>query len=854
MKQNDHSPQKANQQLESEGKSFLKPPSFALSAAPAEAPEDGGAAQFKKNDALGGGADAPEENATQFKKGDGADAHEENTAQFQKGNGAAGAAAGSGDLPSELRSQMESSLGANFGDVKINANSNKASEMGALAYAQGNEVHFAPGQFNPATQAGQELIGHELAHVVQQREGRVQATGQEGGMAVNTDHRLEAEADQLGAKAAAQMKSADSGQQAEVGSFGGGSIMQKAEDPTKPQFEAYKGASVNQPGRVSAPAAQYQTAKSTGVNVRSKPDHTLPAIGKLYYNDAVQVIAEDNCGGYYFVVGGGVTGWINKSYVAMGMPDFMADLHHITESNLTTILKQHYVDSGKWSLGTGNDYTTLAAAVLAANAGRAGVSVDWKKAQAWKDNNKARAFVDPWMADNFAIYDASKVVKGTNIWLPPAGYIKLLQESGVVGARPEALNEAVAIGKSLTGFSIGVQAGIYGDLWGMLTGLWDMGKGIVDAIKGILDGSLFSSIKDIYDKVKDMSKETALEMAMSVINMGKSAIGDFMASWNSGDEYKKWFFRGKIVGTIVTEIVLAIVTVGESVAVQLVSKLGKYFPKLAGVATKILKVADKLTPGGGKKKPQGNGAEVPNRDKTPDGEGDNDKDALDWKIRLGIATALTEQHDAIDTPVDVLLGILGGVAKTSEAVSGYRKEALPEPGHYRIVQFTKKPETVDRDYSGKDENGPFAGQNRVFGPDRERVPYGFKSFEDFQAFVSRLRRSLPEGTRISFQGSSASGRSFMSGKPFDVGRISDFDIALSSDDLYLRALELDLKSFGLKEKGGGRIGPLNDEIIEALGLKEARSELSKTAGRDVNFMLYENPEVMYSRGDLIEIF
>jgi hypothetical protein len=91
-------------------------------------------------------------------------------------------------------------------------------------------------------------------------------------------------------------------------------------------------------------------------------------------------------------------------------------------------------------------------------------------------------------------------------------------------------------------------------------------------------------------------------------------------------------------------------------------------------------------------------------DKTPDRDGDNDKDALDWKIRLGIATALTEQHDAIDTPVDVLLGILGGVAKTSEAVSGYRKEALPEPGHYRIVQFTKKkPETVDRDYSGKDE-------------------------------------------------------------------------------------------------------------------------------------------------------
>ncbi len=684
MKQNEHGPDKASKQLESEGNNFLKPPAFAITAAPPDAPEEGGAAQFKK------------------------------------GDGDAGAAMGGGDLPGDLRSQMEGSLGANFGDVKVNANSSKADEMGALAYAQGNEIHFAPGQFDPKSQAGQELIGHELAHVVQQREGRVQATGQEGGMAVNTDHALEAEADKMGSEAAAQMKTADGGEkQATVGNFGGPSIVQKAEDPTKPQLEAYKGPSVNQPGRVSAPAAQYQAAKTTGVNVRSKPDPTLPAIGKLYYNDAVHVIAEDNCNGHYFVVGGGVTGWINKSYVAMGMPDYMADIHHITEPDLTTILKQHYVDTGKWSLKTGNDYTTLAAAVLAANAGRSGISVDWEKAQQWKDDNKLRNFADPWMADNFALYAASKVVIGSNIWLPPAGYIKLLQESGVVGARPAALNLAVAAGKALTGFSIGLQAGIYGDLWGMLTGLWDTAKGIIDAIKGVLDGSLFMSIKDIYDKVKDMSPEKALEMAMSVINMGKAGISDFMANWNHGDEYKMMFFRGKIIGSIVTEIVLAVVTVGESIAVQLIGKLGKYFPKLAGIASKVLKVADKLTPGSGKKKPKGDGPEVPGGDKTPEGD-NNDKDDIDWKIRLGIATAIAEQHDAIDTPVDVLLGILGGIAKTSEAVNGYRKEALPEAGHYRIVQFTKKkkehkPAPVDLNYSGNerrnvnDHEGPGMG-------------------------------------------------------------------------------------------------------------------------------------------------
>ncbi len=66
--------------------------------------------------------------------------------------------------------------------------------MGALAYTQGNNVHFAPGQYNPSSQKGQELLGHELTHVVQQREGRVQPTKQGKGMSVNDSPVLEKEA------------------------------------------------------------------------------------------------------------------------------------------------------------------------------------------------------------------------------------------------------------------------------------------------------------------------------------------------------------------------------------------------------------------------------------------------------------------------------------------------------------------------------------------------------------------------------------------------------------------------------------------------------------------------------------
>ena len=93
-------------------------------------------------------------------------------------------------------------LGSDFSDVKIHANSSKAPDIGALAYTQGSDIHFAPGQFKPDTTGGQQLLGHELTHVVQQREGRVKPTTEVNGMPVNDNPGLENEADVMGAKLA----------------------------------------------------------------------------------------------------------------------------------------------------------------------------------------------------------------------------------------------------------------------------------------------------------------------------------------------------------------------------------------------------------------------------------------------------------------------------------------------------------------------------------------------------------------------------------------------------------------------------------------------------------------------------
>ena len=103
-------------------------------------------------------------------------------------------------LPDALRVKMESFFEVDFSEVRIHVGP-QASALGAQAFAYGDDIYFAPGYFNPTTQRTQQLLAHELVHVVQQRAGRVHnplCTG----IAIVHDKRLEMEADQLGHMAA----------------------------------------------------------------------------------------------------------------------------------------------------------------------------------------------------------------------------------------------------------------------------------------------------------------------------------------------------------------------------------------------------------------------------------------------------------------------------------------------------------------------------------------------------------------------------------------------------------------------------------------------------------------------------
>ena len=108
-------------------------------------------------------------------------------------------------LPQGVREKMESALGADFSPVRVHTGP-QAERLGALAFTVGTDIYFAPGRYQPESMQGRQLLGHELAHVIQQRQGRVRAAG--GGLSLVQDRALEVEAEGMGQRAAARLTAA----------------------------------------------------------------------------------------------------------------------------------------------------------------------------------------------------------------------------------------------------------------------------------------------------------------------------------------------------------------------------------------------------------------------------------------------------------------------------------------------------------------------------------------------------------------------------------------------------------------------------------------------------------------------
>jgi hypothetical protein len=104
-------------------------------------------------------------------------------------------------LPAGVRSDMQALFGVDLSEVRVH-DDGQAARLGAAAFAHGSDIHVASRALDPAAPAGRFLLAHELAHVLQQRAGRLPADAARSAGLVQQPA-LEREATTLGERVAA---------------------------------------------------------------------------------------------------------------------------------------------------------------------------------------------------------------------------------------------------------------------------------------------------------------------------------------------------------------------------------------------------------------------------------------------------------------------------------------------------------------------------------------------------------------------------------------------------------------------------------------------------------------------------
>jgi hypothetical protein len=195
-------------------------------------------------------------------------------------------------IPNPLKSGVEQLSGLSMDSVKVHYNSEKPAQLNAHAYAQGNQIHIAPGQ--------EQHLPHEAWHVVQQAQGRVKPTKQlRGKFSINDNQQLEKEADTMGSKAIS-LKKEESLPLSNKFVLNNASVQREVDTSSSPKLPAY--APEETPGwkkideettskRNQAMSADFEAEQLQKFSFSELYDGTLPglatAVSQIYIQEGL---------------------------------------------------------------------------------------------------------------------------------------------------------------------------------------------------------------------------------------------------------------------------------------------------------------------------------------------------------------------------------------------------------------------------------------------------------------------------------------------------------------------------------------------------------------------------------------
>lgn len=281
----------------------------------------------------------------------------------------------------------------------------------------------------------------------------------------------------------------------------------------------------------------------------------------------------------------GLQGWIESRFIQV--LDISPHLDAVTKEfyaiqkgdKLENVVREKYKG---YPYTTGNDRRTIVHAFALLNEGSPALYFEGSTGS-WKD------IFDPGFAESRDIYQTIKLKAGMTVRLPSMAYIDLMRDLGKVGTRPDWMNAAISLARSVEGFLEGVVVGF-------VKGAVDTVKGLWDLIKGLLTGELIKQAYELYKQIEKKGMSFILELLKNFV-MG--FVNDFQAAWNNPNPYQKWKFFGELIGLILFEVAMAYLTAGAGLSRHLAKfdKIMDALPALRKVTGKLAGKMDDLPSG-----------------------------------------------------------------------------------------------------------------------------------------------------------------------------------------------------------------------------------------------------------------
>jgi hypothetical protein len=457
-------------------------------------------------------------------------------------------------LSASSRTMMEPRFGRDFSGVRVHTDSRAAAAakgLNAQAFTRGQDIYFGQGRYQPGTPQGLQLLAHELTHTVQQD--------------------IEGSSIKKGGVQRAELIEGFTPE--EVEEYGGDSTLDEdfSETGLVPT-DGNGGTAIRKGGRISR--EQF---------LRRVPD---PKKGDnvfvtLHFNDIVFVEeagGADN-GWYKITTGKGQQGWAPAVSVAVDPPEPNAELYKVKSGDTAIDLAgRWYGPPGGWKRwwwpgsDDAGDARFYVNALAFANKGRAGMPSPADLTER-----------DAWMKVH--------VIKDLTIWKPSKQFLQSLKGKVSSGSiTKEAWEEVKEVAKLVWDFAVYAAAFISGLVYGAGESIYDLFAGAVELVemvweigKSLITGNFVSDAKDLWDSITSLDVSALAE--------------DFLKKWNADDPWDSGFFRGRVVGYVIMEIVMLVASDGILTAIKWTGKFAKIgeliakIPKVAKVAEEVGKAA-----------------------------------------------------------------------------------------------------------------------------------------------------------------------------------------------------------------------------------------------------------------------